>query len=217
MGNLSISVELEGRTAVVIGGGEAGLRAALALQAAGAGVRWLLEEIPSAAGCEIPAGIEVLPRRFAAGDLQGAVLAIICGRSESEILSIREEACRERVLLHVVDGAEDDDFIMPAQLELGSVTVSVHPGSGSIALAERIRDEIVSALGPEFASAADYLAELQNRFTDGAQQTQAFTRLLQSGLLEALRRGDPGRVERMTTSVLGDISTETDPEGEARE
>jgi siroheme synthase (precorrin-2 oxidase/ferrochelatase) len=95
------------------------------------------------------------------------------------------------------------------------VTVSVDPGNASEALADRIRDEIAAALGPEFASAADYMVTLQERFAKGTQRTQAFTHLLQSGLLEALRRGDPGRVERMTESICRDLPRrEVSEEGE---
>ena len=188
---------------MVLSSGAEGRSAVESLLAAGARVRWIDPEIPL--NFASSKGLDICRRSYLAGDLSGALLAICRSLPEQQCEGVREEASAQRVLLHL-DGQRDaSNFHLPAHLSVGPVTVSVDPGNASEALAERIRDEIAAALGPEFASAADYMASLQERFAKGAQRTQAFTHLLQSGLLEALRRGDPDRVERMTESACRDL------------
>ncbi len=203
MGTLSLAVELQDQQTVVISTGGEGLAAVEALLAAGASVRWIGPEIPEKIDCSGTPAIE--RRQFRRGDLAGCLLAIAGDLPDSVCHAVGAEAVSEGVLLHLVEQPEFSNFRRPAPLAVGPVTVSVDPGNASEALAERIRDEIAAALGPEFASAGDYMATLQDRFSRGTQRTQAFTHLLQSGLLEALRRGDPRRVERMTESVCRDL------------
>jgi precorrin-2 dehydrogenase/sirohydrochlorin ferrochelatase len=78
----------------------------------------------------------------------------------------------------------------------------VSTGGASPALARRVRDEIDAALGPEFGVAAELLGELRERFERSEERRRAFGRLLDDGLLEALRHGDEERVERMTREAL---------------
>jgi precorrin-2 dehydrogenase/sirohydrochlorin ferrochelatase len=210
MGLFSVSVDLADRDTVVLSTAGEGLSAVEALAAAGAKVRWIDPEIP--ASFTSSARLEICRRSFCSGDLAGCLLAICGPLAESLRAQVCAEAAAGRVLLHCVGQRDSSSFHLPANLSVGPVTVSVDPGNASEALADRIRDEIAATLGPEFASAADYMATLQERFAKGTQRTQAFTHLLQSGLLEALRRGDPGRVERMTESVCRDLPRSADLE-----
>ena len=203
MSTFSLAVDLQDRETVVLSTGGEGLPAVESLSAAGARVRWIGLEIPQE--IQSAGNLEILRRAYQSGDLEGCLLAI-CGDLPALICeAVRAEAAAVGSLLHLVEQPDFSSFRRPAPLSVGPVTVSVDPGNASEALAERIRDEIAATLGPEFASAADYMANLQERFARGTQRTQAFTHLLQSGLLEALRRGDPGRVERMTESVCRDL------------
>ena len=213
MGLFSMSVDLADRNTVVLSTGGEGQAAVGALAEAGAHVRWIDPEIPQ--NFAPSSSLEICRRSYQPGDLKGCFVAV-CGRLPgTAVAEVRAEALADRVLLHLVGHRGGSSFNLPSNLSVGPVTVSVDPGNASEALADRIRDEIAATLGPEFASAADYMVTLQERFAKGTQRTQAFTHLLQSGLLEALRRGDPGRVERMTESICRDLPRrEVSEEGE---
>ena len=203
MGTFSLAVDLQDRDTVVLSTGGEGAPAVDGLAAAGARVRWIGPEIPKE--IQSAGNPEILRRAYQEGDLKGCLL-VVCGDLPAPTCeAVRAEAAAVGSLLHLVEQPDFSSFRRPVPLSVGPVTVSVDPGNASEALAERIRDEIAATLGPEFASAADYMANLQDRFARGTQRTQAFTHLLQSGLLEALRRGDPGRVERMTESICRDL------------
>lgn len=205
---LPVSLDLRGRSTVVIGGGEIGTRKARSLLDAGASVSVVAAGISSELRewAADGAPLRLVDREYQHGDLQGAALAFAATDDAAVQEAVAREAAERNVLLNVADEPDACNFLMPAILELGPVTVSVSTGGASPALAQRIRDEIAAALGPEYASAAEYMGSLHDRFARGPAQAQAFARLLQSGLLEALRRGDPERVERMTESICEGLS-----------
>lgn len=213
---LPVSLDLHGRSTVVIGGGEAATRNALALLDAGAVVSVIAQDISSELR-DLAADVtslRLVNRTYEAGDLQGAVLAFAATADGAIQEAVALEASERNIPLSVADEPDASTFTMPAVLELGPVTVAVSTGGANLALAQRIRDEIAAELGPEYASAAEYMASLRERFDRGPARAQAFARLLQSGLLEALRRGDPERVERMTESICTGLDKARDPAGE---
>lgn len=213
---LPVSLDLHGRSTVVIGGGEAATRNALALLDAGAVVSVIAQDISSELR-DLAADVtslRLVKRTYEAGDLQGAVLAFAATADRAIQEAVALEASERNIPLSVADEPDASTFTMPAVLELGPVTVAVSTGGANLALAQRIRDEIAAELGPEYASAAEYMASLRERFDRGPARAQAFARLLQSGLLEALRRGDPERVERMTESICTGLDKARDPAGE---
>jgi precorrin-2 dehydrogenase/sirohydrochlorin ferrochelatase len=200
---LPVSLDLVGRRTVVVGGGAVAAHKASSLLEAGASVRVVAGEICSELR-EIAASessLELLERPYEAGDLADVLVVFAATDDRAVQSAVSQEAAERGILLNVVDEPEDCSFVMPAILELGPVTVAVSTGGASPALAQRIRDEIAAMLGPEYGSAAELMASLRARFERGPARALAFTRLLQSGLLEALRRGDPERVERMTDSI----------------
>ncbi|MFP6665331.1 MAG: bifunctional precorrin-2 dehydrogenase/sirohydrochlorin ferrochelatase [Deltaproteobacteria bacterium] len=214
---LPVSLDLVGRRTIVVGGGSVAARKASSLLAAGASVRVVAGEIGSELR-ELAASqnsLEIVERDYQAGDLADVLLAFAATDDRSVQKAVSQEASERGVLLNVVDEPEACSFVMPAMLELGRVTVAVSTGGASPALAQRIRDEIAGTLGPEYGTAAEVMASLRLRFERGPARAQAFTRLLQSGLLEALKRGDPARVERMTDSVCAGL-TERPRQGDGK-
>jgi siroheme synthase-like protein len=214
---LPVSLDLLGRRTVVIGGGFIAVRKARSLLEAGASVRVVAGEICSELR-ELAAShgsLRLVERDYEAGDLADVLLAFAATDDRGVQEDVSREASERGVLLNVVDEPDSCSFVTPAILELGPVTVAVSTGGASPALAQRIRDEIAAAIGPEYGTAAEVMASLRAKFERGPARTQAFTRLLQSGLLEALKRGDPERVERMTDAICAGLE-ESAPGGEEK-
>ena len=74
----------------------------------------------------------------------------------------------------------------------GEVSVSVTTGGSSPALARRLRERLEALIGPEYGDLAALLAEirpgLMERYSSGQPRLAAAFRLIDSGLLEVIRR-----------------------------
>ncbi len=210
MSFLPISVRVEGCRCVVVGSdGETARRVQALLDAGGAiVVIGAAGEASFEALCRRHASIERRRRGYRAGDLEGATLAFVCG-PDAPVEAVRAEASARGVSLNVADDAASSTFIMPAIHRQGAVVVAVSTGGASPALARRVRDEIAALVGPEYGSAAEVLAELRARFARGTERARAFTRLLEGGLVEALRSRDGSRVERLTARAGEDLARGT--------
>ena len=105
-------VSLEGRSAVVVGGGAVGLRRAEVLRRFGAEVTIVS---PSLSG---PAeGFHHVAREYAAGDLAGAYLAVAATDRPEVNAAVGREARETGALFNRSDCPEDCDFFFPAICE----------------------------------------------------------------------------------------------------
>ena len=105
------------------------------------------------------------------------------------------------VWLNAVDEPERCSFVMPAILDRDPLVIAVSTSGASPALARRIRDDLDETLGPEYAAAVDTLAKLRGRYAPGPRRQAAFMRIVDGGLLDALRGGDGRRVDELIAAA----------------
>ena len=134
-------LDLTGRRAVVLGGGTVGLRRAEALARFGAEVTVIAPRLVR----ELP-GVRYLARRYQAGDLAGAFLAVAATDDPAVNAAAGREAQERGVLFNRSDCPEACGFFFPAICEGGGLTAGV-VGDGSdhrrtAAVAERIRETL---------------------------------------------------------------------------
>ena len=127
MGNrrFPLFVSLEGRSAVVIGGGTVGLRRAGVLARFGAEVTVVSPAQPGPAD-----GFRYVPRPYAPGDLDGAFLAVAATDRPDVNAAVSREARQSGVLFNRSDCPADCDFFFPAVCE-GNGLVAGIAGDGS--------------------------------------------------------------------------------------
>jgi len=135
-------VSLEGRTAVVVGGGTVGMRRAKVLRRFGAEVTVIS---PALAG---PAeGLRWLARAYEPGDLAGACLAVAAADSPEVNAAVGREARQRGVLFNRSDCPEDCDFFFPAVCEgdglIAGVVGDAHDHKKTAQAARRIREVLV--------------------------------------------------------------------------
>ena len=148
-----------------------------------------------------------MPRDHATGDLRGALLAYASVRDPERIRALREEAARERVLLNVIDVPAACDFLAPAVLARGELQVAVGTGGASPALAARLRNEIAQHVGPEYGALVAILGGVRRALPVGRDRAAVLAALLDSPLLELLRGGDRGAIDRLLTGIGGEGCT----------
>ena len=118
-------VSLEGRTAVVIGGGTVGLRRAAVLRRFGAEVTVISPALSGAAE-----GFRWISRTYEPGDLAGAYLAVAATDRPEVNAAAGREARQSGILFNRADCPEDCDFFFPAICESGGLVAGI-AGDGS--------------------------------------------------------------------------------------
>lgn len=170
-----ISLDLDDRLAVVVGGGVVAASRVIDLRDAGARVRVVAaevsDELAEAVATEQArrgtAAVELHPRRYATGDLDGATIAIAT-REEPDDAPLDVEAfwaeSRQRgILAAVLDDLEHADFAAPALVRSGSLRIAIATAGRAPALAKRLRVHLEQTLGDTAGDLVDALAEARDR------------------------------------------------------
>jgi precorrin-2 dehydrogenase / sirohydrochlorin ferrochelatase len=204
MPDYPILLNLQGKLAVVIGGGAVGLRKVRGLLSAGARVR-LVEP----RGCTMSAErLEVLARPFRPGDLAGALLVFAATDDRQVNAAVLREARAAGILANVADAPGQGDFSLPAVLRRGDLLVAVGSCGRSPALAGCLRDMLADQLGEEWGLVLEVFAALrQKHLTAGEKNeynSQVSRHLLDAGLPALLAAGDVAGSDRLLSSLLGE-------------
>ncbi len=135
---------LQGRAAVVVGGGAVATRKARALARCGAKVTVVAPDVADA--LSRLRGIRVRQRTYRAGDLQGAALAFAATDDRAVNARVARDARRLRIPVNVADDPLACDFHVPAVARRGTLTIAVGTGGTSPSLASALRDRLAAAL-----------------------------------------------------------------------
>ncbi|MBA7481422.1 MAG: bifunctional precorrin-2 dehydrogenase/sirohydrochlorin ferrochelatase [Dehalococcoidia bacterium] len=157
-----ISLNISGKRCVVVGGGQVALRKVRTLLEHKAKVEVISPDLCSELGQLAESKeIYILRRKYRAGDLKGAFVAIAAANDRETNLRVAEEAQRNAVLVNVADDAENSDFILPSYLRQGYITIAISTGGRSPALARKIRTRLEKDFGDEYASLALLIDEVR--------------------------------------------------------
>ncbi|MFL6138133.1 MAG: uroporphyrinogen-III C-methyltransferase [Frankiaceae bacterium] len=142
-------LRLEGRSVVVVGGGQVAARRVAVLLDAGARVTVVAPRLHASLASAADAGRITLHRRaYAAGDLDGAWLVHACTDDPAVNAAVATDAELARTFCLRADDRDASDGWLPAVARRGDVVVAVNAG-GAPARARALRDQAVEALfGP---------------------------------------------------------------------
>jgi siroheme synthase-like protein len=195
-----IFLQLQGRACVVVGGGAVALRKVESLQDAGAKVRVIAPRLDES--LQLMASeqmVEWVGRDYRKGDLDGACLVIAATDDRLTNEAVRNEAESLRIPVNVVDVPELCDFILPAVIDRGEVTIAFSTGGSSPALARRLRCMLEETIGPEYGQFARLLGELRpevkQRISEQGRRAAFWQRLVESDIPELLRQGNMDAVQ----------------------
>jgi siroheme synthase-like protein len=214
-------LDLRDRRCVVVGGGAMAAEKARELCAAGARVTVVAAQ-PGGAIEEMERGGRLRLRRrpYRAGDLAGAFLAIAAGDDPGEREAVWREASRRGLPLNSVDDLPRCSFIAGAVVRRGGLTVAVSTAGRAPALAVRLRQWLEGELGGEHARflelAGGVRAALAERHPELARRRELWYRLVDSDVLELLRRGDEAAARRRFGEILGVTPADVGARGQGR-
>src|SRR5215831_10528605 len=163
-------VKLNGRLVVVVGGGGIAAGKIDGLLKAGAKVRLIAPEVhPSLISAIRTREVEWVPREFAAGDLDGAALAIAATSALGVNASVYREAESRGIFCNAVDDVENCHFYYGSVMQRGDLQIAVSTNGKSPALAQRLRQELEQQFGPEYEAWLEWLGAAREvlRAADG--------------------------------------------------
>jgi precorrin-2 dehydrogenase/sirohydrochlorin ferrochelatase len=136
---LPVSIRIDGRAIVLIGGGQVALHKALVLSRYTAGVRVVAPEFHP--------GFEALPfervrKEYEPSELEGAFVVYICTGSRELNAAVKAECERRHLLASVCDNPAACDFISPAIHREGALTLAVSSDAQDVRRSVRVRDQI---------------------------------------------------------------------------
>jgi precorrin-2 dehydrogenase/sirohydrochlorin ferrochelatase len=203
-----IFLKVEERSCLVVGGGEVGARKVETLLRSGARVGvvspklvpWLAERVQEGS-------VELVGSHYEEDHLDGRFLVIAATDDLELNCRIARGAEKRGLLCNVVDYPQEGNFILPALVQRGALTVAVSTSGRSPALARRIREELEERFGPEYADLLEVMGAVRKRLLESSPDSQAnkerFEQLVQSPLADLVRRRDGQGVDRILQSVLG--------------
>jgi precorrin-2 dehydrogenase/sirohydrochlorin ferrochelatase len=204
-------IGMERRRVVVVGGGSVAARKVEGLLEAGAQVTVISPILTPELGALAEARrIAVIGRPYRQGDLAGAFLVIAATNDADVNQAVWREAEQCGCLVNVVDEPTHCNFITPAIVRRGEVTLAISTGGASPALARRLREQLEAQVDPEYGDLASLLAELrpelQARYREEKARQEAAFRLANSDLLDIIKRKgvDEARL-RAWELLAGDI------------
>jgi siroheme synthase-like protein len=151
-------LDLRGRDCLVVGGGSVAAEKVHGLLDCEARVTVVAPRVDEEVR-RLPVRIE--RREFRDDDLDGRLLVIAATDVRDVNARVSRAAAERSLLCNVADDPELCSFILPALVRRDPIVVGVSTGGASPALAQRIRSDIASLVGPEHAALARKLASLR--------------------------------------------------------
>jgi precorrin-2 dehydrogenase / sirohydrochlorin ferrochelatase len=203
-----LCLNLEERSCLVVGGGKVGARKTKGLLSAGARVIVVSPQMDASLEALRPHERLHLERRaYRPEDMQGVFLAFAATDDAALNRRIQKDAVDCRALCNIADQPELCDFILPAVVRQGDLTLAITTAGKSPALARRLRRELTDKLGPEYARLTELMGAIRHRLLskghDPEGHQRIFNTLLDSDLLAFLRAGRRGDINALLTATLG--------------
>jgi precorrin-2 dehydrogenase/sirohydrochlorin ferrochelatase len=182
-------LKLDGRKAVVVGGGRVAQRKVSTLIRAGAVVEVISPDITTTLREYANKGIiRHRKKRYERGDLKGAFLVIAATSSKETNTRVDRDAEK---LVNVVDTPSEGNFIVPSVVRRGLLTVAISTGGSSPALSKAMRKEIEELYGAEFARYLRFVEKTRKeamvRIRDGRAREKFLKSLASGKILDTVR------------------------------
>ncbi len=209
MGYYPILLELEGKTALVVGGGSVAQRKIEGLLQCGASINIICRKLSHRLKELVDAKtIRHLGNEFRNEHMEGAFLVIAATDDKLLNQEVSKIARESGILVNAVDQPLDCNFILPSVVRRGDLLIGISTSGNSPALAKKIRQDLEKRFGQEYAAFLRLMGHLRKKvLSRGLPQEEnglIFQRIIDSGVLEALSRDDWKDVESILMGIIPD-------------
>lgn len=195
MGGLTLTFEMGGATALLVGGGAVASRKALLVRQAGMRLVVVAPRLSEQLAAWAAAGELVWHARgYQAEDPVGAALVVAATDDRAVNCRVAADARRLGIPINVADRPEEGNCRFPAVLQHGELEVAVSTSGRLPGFAAAVRDLLAEQLDAAYAEALQLLAEEREKQLTlnrtGTYNTKLIKACLAAGLVELLRQGD---------------------------
>jgi precorrin-2 dehydrogenase/sirohydrochlorin ferrochelatase len=202
-----VFLNLDGKKAVVVGGGKVAQRKVITLLAAGADVTVISPSLTGKLRKALSGGrIRHIPRLYRKNDLKGVFLVVAATDSPETNRRVSKDA---PALVNVVDVPAECNFIAPSVVRRGQLLIAISTGGASPAFSRVLRKELQIRYGPEFSGYLKFVKEIRakamatipqkdrrERFLKGLASEEILVALRGKGV-EAAKKTVTGRLEKL--------------------
>jgi len=166
-------LKLVGRPCLVVGAGAIAESKIASLVEAGARVRVVAPEATKQVRSWAQSGkVDWQARPFQIGDLDNMFLVVAATSSTELHEQIFAEARRRGVLCNVVDVPALCDFYYPAVVQRGALQIAISTAGLSPALAQRLRQQLETQFGAEYAAWLEHLGEAREKLLRASMEPE---------------------------------------------
>lgn len=208
---LLVGLRLDGRKCLIVGGGAVAYRKAkfLAEKAAelavitpeySAGIAQLAEE----------KRLTIIERKYQSPEAEKYGLVIAATSDEAVNQTVYEDCRRAHVPVNVVDDPPRCDFIFPAVIHRGSLSLAISTDGRAPFLTKFIRQTLETIFGPQWQAVTDlaeaFRAEIRRRYPDDQKRRQdCFKKFLAIDWPSLFVSAKPDEVEQQYTKLLNSL------------
>ncbi len=204
-----VFIDIADRNCLVVGGGSVGRRKVKTLLKCGAKVTVVCPQAEAELAELAQSGMITLKRRsYCSADMDGMFLVI--GATDDEKLNVRisKEAELHNILYNIADRPEACNFILPALVRRGDLTIAISTSGKSPAFAKKLRKELEQEFGPEYAVFLALMGAIRKKMLQQShaplKHKRLFERLIDSGLIEMLTEKREKEINRVLGEILGE-------------
>jgi precorrin-2 dehydrogenase/sirohydrochlorin ferrochelatase len=203
-----IFLNLNNQNVIVVGGGEVAERKILNLLRYGCHIHVVSHELTAQLEKLVAENkIKRIPEQSLNQAMSKAYMVIAATNDPVVNGQIASRAKERGLLFNAVDQPRDCNFIMPSIVRSGDLQIAISSGGKSPALTKKIRKEMQTLFGSEYGSFVELLGmirtEVLARSDRSSENKRTFENLVNSDLLELIRKGDIGGVKSRLKSILG--------------
>lgn len=203
-----IFLDINDKPCIVVGGGSVAERKVASLLNAGAKVLVISPKLtPALKRLAGKKQISYCPNPYKTGDLKGFFLAYSATNNPLVNKAVFKDAKKQGILLNVVDVPELCNFIVPSVVERGDLLIAISTSGKSPAMAKKIREQLEKKFGMEYAVFLDIMGKVREKVLTESKESDKnkalFTKLLNSPMLEWIRKGKKQEINKFLKKVLG--------------
>ncbi|AOT72393.1 precorrin-2 dehydrogenase/sirohydrochlorin ferrochelatase family protein [Geosporobacter ferrireducens] len=187
-----IMVDLTGKNCTVVGGGKVAERKVISLLAYGPKVKIVSPVLTNSLKALVTEKqILWVPRQYQRGDLENSYLVYVATNDPEVNRLCYEEAQQWKIPINVVDTPHLCDFIVPASLQRGDLSIMVSTNGKSPMLSRKIREELEKLYGEDYTEFVRLLGELREKVLDEVEDAQKRREIFEAVVYGDLLKQDP--------------------------
>ena len=204
-----VSLDIQNRKCLVVGGGSVGSRKVMTLLECGGIVTVVsldvAKDLLELAEKKI---IELKKRHYESSDIDGMFLVI--GATDNEELNwqINKDAERQNKLCNIADRPEACNFILPSIVNRGNLVITISTSGKSPAFAKKMRQDLEKQFGEEYDEFLQLMGAIRKKALSEKHEPEAhkhlFEKLINRGLIDMIRNHDEERINSLLLEIFGE-------------